>query len=185
MEEVKEEIKESKKEKKKHGKENEEIELLKKQVVDLQTKLMYSQADLINFRKRSEEHTSELLKYKNEALLCDLTDMIENLDRAASVKTETEEGKKIQVGINMVNNQFKEILKKYDVEEIEAVGFPFDPNTMEAMMVTNDNTKPDDMVVMVLSKGYKYKDKVLKHAKVSVNKNEEQIKEKEEMKGNE
>ena len=80
----------------------------------------------------------------------------------------------------MVANMFKDILKKYDVVEIEALGYPFDSNYMEAMMVDNDTTKPDEMVTAVLRKGYKYKDRVLKHAQVKVNKNEKQEKELEE-----
>ena len=172
-EQLKEEVKEEKKEKKKKSKENVEVEILKQQVMDLQTKLMYQQAELINYRKRTDERIEELLKYKNEDLLEDLTDMIENMNRAASVKVESEESKKIQTGIMMVNDQFKEILKKYGVVEIEALGFPFDSNYMEAMMIENDETKPDEMVTAVLQTGYKYKDRVLKHAKVRVNKNEE------------
>jgi len=172
-----------KKEKEKKVEKNEEVELLKQQVMDLQTKVMYGQAELINYRKRCDERIEDLLKYKNEDLLLDLTDMIENLDRAASIKAESEEAKKIQTGIGMVNNQFKEILKKYGVVEIEAIGYPFDPNYMEAMMVENDDTKPDEMVLDVLRKGYKYKDRVLKHAMVKVNKNEN--KETEDKKGNE
>lgn len=172
-----------KEKKEKNEKKNEEVGKLKQQVVELQSKIMYSQAELINFRKRTDERIEDLLKYKNEDLLLDLTDMIENLDRAASVKAETEEAKKIQTGIGMVNNQFKEILKKYGVVEIEAIGYPFDPNYMEAMMVENDDTKPDEMVLDVLRKGYKYKDRVLKHAMVKVNKNENI--ETEDKKGNE
>jgi len=169
---------EEKKDKKKK-KDNEEVEALKQQVLDLQSKVMYGQAELINFRKRTDDRIEDLLKYKNEDLLLDLTDMIENLDRASKVKAETEEAKKIQTGIEMVNRQFKDILSKYGVVEIEAIGYPFDPNYMEAMMVENDETKPDDMVLDVLRKGYKYKDRVLKHAMVKVNKNDK------EKKGNE
>jgi len=169
---------EEKKDKKKK-KDNEEVEALKQQVLDLQSKVMYGQAELINFRKRTDDRIEDLLKYKNEDLLLDLTDMIENLDRASKVKAETEEAKKIQTGIEMVNRQFKDILSKYGVVEIEAIGYPFDPNYMEAMMVENDETKPDDMVLDVLRKGYKYKDRVLRHAMVKVNKNDK------EKKGNE
>lgn len=172
-----------KKEKKKKNKDNEEIEALKQQVLDLQSKVMYGQAELINYRKRQEERVEDLLKYKNEELLLDLTNMIDNLKRAASVKAESEESKKIQTGIVMVINQFNEILKKYGVVEIEALGYPFDANYMEAMMIDNDDTKPDEMVTEVLIPGYKYKDRVLKHAVVKVNKNEN--KETEEKKGNE
>ena len=162
---------EEKKEKKK--KKDSELDEIKNQVIELQTKLMYSQAELINYRKRTDERIEDLLKYKSEDLLLDLTDMIDNLKRAASVKAESEESKKIQTGINMVCNQFMEILKKYGVVEIEAIGYPFDSNYMEAMMIENDDTKPDEMVTEVLIPGYKYKDRVLKHAVVKVNKLEE------------
>jgi len=173
---MEEETKEIKKEKKKKSKDSAEVEALKEQVIELQTKIMYSQAELINYRKRTDERIEDLLKYKNEDLLLDLTDMIDNLKRAASVKAESEESKKIQTGITMVCNQFMEILKKYGVVEIEAIGYPFDPNYMEALMVENDTTKPDEMVTEVLTPGYKYKDRVLKHAQVKVNKNDEQKK---------
>ena len=153
--------------------------------MDLQNKLMYSQAELINYRKRTEERIDDLLKYKNAEILEDLTDMIDNLKRAISVKAESEESKKIQVGIQMINDQFMAVLKKYGVTEIEALNLPFDANYMEAMMLDNDNTKPDELVTAVLIPGYKYKDRVLKHAVVKVNKNEnKEIIENNEEKGN-
>lgn len=164
---------------KKHKhKENHELEEAKKTIMDLQTKLMYAQADSINYRKRKDEEIANMLKYANQDLLLDMVNMIENLDRAASVKAESEESKKIQDGIKMVSNQFKDILKKYGVVEIEALGYPFDEDYMEAMMVGNDPTKPNEMVLEVLMKGYKYKDRILKHAVVKVNQTEENKNEK-------
>ena len=166
---------------KKHKhKENHELEEANKKIMELQEKLMYSQADSINYRKRKDEEVANMLKYANQDLLLDMVNMIENMDRAASVKAENEESKKIQDGIKMVSNQFKDILKKYGVVEIEALGYPFDENYMEAMMIGHDTTKPNEMVLEVLMKGYKYKDRILKHAVVKVN----QIEENENEKGN-
>lgn len=165
--------KESKKDKNKKCKDNKELEEARKTILDLQSKLMYTQADNINYRKRKEEETANMLKYANQDLLLDLVGMIENLDRAASIKADSEESKKIQIGIQMVSNQFKDILKKYGVVEIEALGYPFDSDYMEAMMVASDPEKPNEMVLEVLMKGYKYKDRVLKHAVVKVNQIEE------------
>lgn len=166
---------------KKHKhKENHELEEANKKIMELQEKLMYSQADSINYRKRKDEEVANMLKYANQDLLLDMVNMIENMDRAASVKAESEESKKIQDGIKMVSNQFKDILKKYGVVEIEALGYPFDENYMEAMMIGHDTTKPNEMVLEVLMKGYKYKDRILKHAVVKVN----QIEENENGKGN-
>lgn len=166
---------------KKHKhKENHELEEANKKIMELQEKLMYSQADSINYRKRKNEEVANMLKYANQDLLLDMVNMIENMDRAASVKAESEESKKIQDGIKMVSNQFKDILKKYGVVEIEALGYLFDENYMEAMMIGHDTTKPNEMVLEVLMKGYKYKDRILKHAVVKVN----QIEENENEKGN-
>ena len=165
-------------EKKHKHKENHELEEANKKIMELQEKLMYSQADSINYRKRKDEETVNMLKYANQDLLLDMVNMIENMDRAANVKTESEESKKIQDGIKMVSNQFKDILKKYGVVEIEALGYPFDEDYMEAMMVDNDPTKPNEMVLEVLMKGYKYKDRILKHAVVKVNQIEENKNEK-------
>ncbi len=164
---------------KKHKhKENHELEEANKKIMELQEKLMYSQADSINYRKRKDEEVANMLKYANQDLLLDMVNMIENMDRAASVKAESEESKKIQDGIKMVSNQFKDILKKYGVVEIEALGYPFDENYMEAMMIGHDTTKPNEMVLEVLMKGYKYKDRILKHAVVKVNQIEENVNEK-------
>jgi len=160
---------ENKKDKKKKCKDNKELEEAKKTILELQSKLMYTQADAINYRKRKDEELANMLKYANQDLLLDMVNMIENLDRAASTKAESEESKKIQTGIQMVSNQFKDILKNYGVIEIEALGYPFDADYMEAMMVGNDPEKPNEMVLEVLMKGYKYKDRVLKHAVVKVN----------------
>lgn len=181
------EQKECKKDKKKN-KGSQELEEAKAQILELQSKLMYAQADSINYRKRKDEETANMLKYANQDLLLDMVNMIENLDRAASIKAESEESKKIQTGIQMVSNQFKDILKKYGVVEIEALGYPFDADYMEAMMVDSDPEKPNEMVLEVLMKGYKYKDRILKHAVVKVNQVEESANEEKntnEEKGNE
>lgn len=170
-----------------HQEQNEEIALLKQNILDLQNKLMYTQAESINYRKRKDEEVANILKYANQDLILDLLNVMGNLDHAANVKAETEKEEKIQNGIKMINQQFHDILKKYEVVEIEALGYPFDGNYMEAMLVENDPEKPDDMVLEVLMKGYKYKERVIKPAVVKVNKTEtveNETKETNEEKGN-
>lgn len=152
---------------------SEDLQIAKQTILELQNKLMYAQADSINYRKRKDEEVSNMLKYANQDLIMDLLDVIGNLDHAANIKVETEKEQKIQDGIKMIKQQFHDILKKYGVVEIEALGYPFDANYMEAMLVGNDPEKPDDMVLEVLFKGYKYKERVIKPAVVKVNKVDE------------
>ena len=159
---------------KKKKEEVNELDLAKAAILELQNKVMMLQADNINYRKRKDEEVANMLKYANQDLILDLLDVVENFDRAANAKAESDEAKKIQNGISMINNNLKEVLKNYGVVEIEALGYPFDPNYMEAMMVDNLSDKPDNMVLEVLRKGYKYKERVIKPAIVKVNKIEKE-----------
>ena len=62
------------------------------------------------------------------------------------------------------------LLDKFEVKEIECLGLEFDPHVAEAVLTDHDETKPENVVLEVLTKGYKYKDKVIRHAMVKVNK---------------
>ena len=61
-------------------------------------------------------------------------------------------------------------LDKYEVKEIECLGQEFDPNVSEAVLTEHDENKPANVVLEVLTKGYKYKDKLIRPAMVKVNK---------------
>ncbi len=163
---------------------SEELQQAKQTILELQNKLMYAQADAINYRKRKDEEVANFYKFANQDLITDLLAVLGNLDHAMAIVPETEKEKKIQDGVHMIATQFQDILKKYGVVEIEALGYPFDSNYMEAMMVGNDPEKPDDMVLEVLMKGYKYKERVIKPAVVKVNKTTENS-QKQEIENNE
>ena len=64
---------------------------------------------------------------------------------------------------------FVEILKKYGVEEINRVGQVYDPKLEQAMVASNDPSQPDEIVLEVLQKGYKLKDRVIRPASVRIN----------------
>ena len=77
----------------------------------------------------------------------------------------------------LMNRRFKliytsivKILDDNEVKEIDVLGQVFDPNTSEAVIVVEDKTKPEGVVLEVLVKGYMYKDKLLRPAMVKVNK---------------
>jgi molecular chaperone GrpE len=62
------------------------------------------------------------------------------------------------------------VLKKFGVEEIDCEGKEFDANTMQALMTDSDSNFEDDIVLDVLLKGYRLKDRVIRPASVKVNK---------------
>ena len=64
----------------------------------------------------------------------------------------------------------EDVLKKFGVEEIDCEGKEFDANTMQALMTDSDSNFEDDIVLDVLLKGYRLKDRVIRPASVKVNK---------------
>lgn len=159
--------------------ENKEIENLKNQLSEilnekqaLLEKLQYSKAELINYRKRKEEETDNKLKYANQDLILEILPVLDNFERAIKLDDNdlTDELSKFLAGFKMMYASLCEVLKKFDVEEIECEGKEFDANTMQALMTDNDPNFEDDVVLEVLLKGYKLKDRVIRAASVKVNK---------------
>ena len=147
----------------------EEIRTLTDTNKGLEEKVKLAQAELINYRRRKDEEVEGLLKYANQGLIMDLLPIIDNFERAINHSEVSEEIKKYSVGIKMIHNNLKDILKQYGVEEINRVGQTFDPNLEQALLVENDPTKEDDIVLEVLLKGYKLKDRVIRPASVKIN----------------
>ena len=147
----------------------EEINTLTDQNKGLEEKVKLAQAELINYRRRKDEEVEGLLKYANQGIITDLLPIIDNFERAINHSEVSEEIKKYSVGIKMIYNNLNDILKQYGVEEINRVGETFDPNLEQALLVENDPTKEDDIVLEVLLKGYKLKDRVIRPASVKIN----------------
>lgn len=157
----------------------EEIEKLRNQLTEilnekqsLLEKLQYSKAEMINYRKRKEEETDNKLKYANQDLILEIIPVLDNFERAIKLDDNdlTDELSKFLVGFKMMYASLCEVLKKFGVEEIDCEGKEFDANTMQALMTDNDSNFEDDIVLDVLLKGYRLKDRVIRPASVKVNK---------------
>lgn len=142
------------------------------QIKELQNKLLYKDAEMINYRRRKEEETASMLKYANQDLVLDVIKSVDNFERAIdSIKKDDEkDNTKILTGIEMIYNELKETLKKYGVKEISEVDVPFDASIHHAVMTDEISEKEDDIVLEVMMKGYILKDRVIRPAMVKVNK---------------
>ena len=138
----------------------------------MENKIKYHQAELINYRKRKEEETSNMLKFANQDLILELIPIADNFERAIKMDDNNLDDalSKFLAGFKILYSHLVETLKKFGVEEIETVGKEFEPNFHEALMVSNDKEKGDDIIVECLLKGYTLKGKVIRAAKVVVNK---------------
>ena len=149
-----------------------ELNKLKQNIIDLENKVKYSQAELINYRKRKDEETAGLLKFANKDLILELIPVADNFERAIKLDDTNlnDELSKFLDGFKMIYSHLTEALKKFGVEEIPTVGTTFDPNVHEALMTKSDPTKANEEVLECLLKGYTLKGKVIRAAKVVVNK---------------
>ena len=147
----------------------EEILILKNNIENLEEKIKLTQAELINYRKRKDEETSNMLKYANMDLIVELLPVLDNFERALNMKSEFKDFDKYTEGYKLLYNHLVDTLKKFGVEEIPALGLEFDPNLHEAVMIGSDEEKENDIILEVFNKGYMLKGRVIRPSKVKVN----------------
>ena len=162
---MEEEVKVTKKEKK--NKEKELIEALNLKIKELEDKNLRVTSEMINSNRRKDEECNRLLKYKDENIINDLLPVIDNFERALSVKSTDEN---YQKGFDMIYAGLRSVLDKYEVKEIECLGKEFDPMYHQAVLTDHIEGKKDNEIIEVMQKGYTYKDKVIRPAMVKVNK---------------
>ena len=140
----------------------------KKQLTE---KVKLTQAELINYRKRKDEETATMLKYANADLILELIPTIDNFERAIAQaeKSENTEIKKFMTGINLIYQGIQNTLTKFGVEVINRVGQEYDPNLEQALCTDCVEEQENEVVLEVLQKGYKLKDRVIRAASVKIN----------------
>ena len=162
---MEEEVKVTKKEKK--NKEKELIEALNLKIKELEDKNLRVTSEMINSNRRKDEECNRLLKYKDEDIIMDLLQVVDNFERALSIKSTDEN---YQKGFDMIYAGLRSVLDKYEVKEIECLGLEFDPMYHQAVLTDHIDGKKDNEIIEVMQKGYTYKDKVIRPAMVKVNK---------------
>jgi molecular chaperone GrpE len=120
-------------------------------------------------RARSRREVAREVERGKRAILVDLLDVMDNLDRAieAAQGASTVDG--LLHGVDMVRRQFLSRLEGYGISEIQALDQPFDPQQHEAVSVVPvSEDQPDDRVVGIVRRGYRIGDEVLRPALVAV-----------------
>ena len=148
-----------------------QVEQLTKEKEELIERIKYSQAELVSYRMRKDEETANLLKFANQDLISELIPLIDNFESAIKLASTSNnpEVAKYLTGFQLMHQNFVGILQKYGVEEINRVGQVFDSKLEQAMVAENHPDMPDEIVLEVLQKGYKLKDRVIRPASVKIN----------------
>ncbi len=138
---------------------------------DIQDKLLRSQADFENMRKRLEREKQDFLKYANEGIILELLNVLDDLERVINLAEDKHEDLNAFLkGVEMILAHLYELLKTHGVKPVDAEGKIFDPHYHEALMQVENKDLPENTIVEVLQKGYLMYERVIRTAKVKVSK---------------
>ncbi len=149
---------------------DEEIAALKAQVAQLTDSLARSQAEFINFRKRQALEQESFSKFANQKLILDLLPIVDNFQRAFQHVPAHIKDEQWVIGALAIEKQFVQLLDKLGVQKINTIGQMFDANLHEILTTGEQENTAKDMVIEEFEAGYMLGDKVLRPAKVKVQK---------------
>ena len=130
-------------------------------------------AEFENYKKRMMREKSNALKYAGEPILREILPAVDNLERAiaqgeAEGVDPSQALSSLLEGVQLTLKSLLTSLEKFEVTAIESVGEPFDPVNQEALTMEASDTVPVNHVLNEFEKGYQYKDRLLRAAKVIV-----------------
>lgn len=144
------------------------VEELTKDNADLKDQLLRRAADFDNYRKRILKEKQDAYDYANEKLLQDLLDSLDNFDRTVDAAASAQNAMDIADGVRMINNNLVKLLEdKYNLSSYGNPGDRFNPDEHQAIG-SEQGAVAEPVLKEVYLKGYKLKDKVIRHAKVMV-----------------
>jgi molecular chaperone GrpE len=141
---------------------------LEKELAEERSRALRVLADFQNYRRRNEEQRGEMVRYAVQELVTDLLPALDNLERALGADSDSSSFEALQSGVELTRKQILDVLKRYGVEPIAAVGSEFDPNLHEAVMRVEDTEQPENTVVEEMRRGYTMHNRVIRPSMVKV-----------------
>jgi len=147
---------------------NKKIKLMDEQLESLKEKNLRILAEFENFKKRTDQNLSDSYNRNTEKIILSFLPITDDLERILDNK-DTNDFQLLIDGINMVKNKIINIFEKYDVSSFDTLGSLFDADLHEAIMMQESKEK-ENVIINEFEKGYKMKDKIIRHSKVIVSK---------------
>lgn len=148
----------------------EQFESLQKEKTDTFAQLQRVSADYLNYQKRSAKQIADTTVYEKESIIKSLLPALDNFEHALAKAPTAETADALMKGMQMVYDQVVDILKLHGVEQIKSLGQIFDPEIHLAVTQASDPAKPENIVLHEIARGYKISSRVIRPAKVVVNK---------------
>lgn len=142
-----------------------ERDQLASEKAELQDRLLRSQAEFQNLKKRTERERIDLFEYASMEAVRVLLPVLDDFERAMKAESIDRE---YSSGIELIYNRFYETLKKLGLEPMESKGQPFDPQVHHAVDMVETTEAPDHTVIDEFQRGYNFKGRLLRPAMVKV-----------------
>jgi len=139
-----------------------------KQVQNYKDLYMRTAAEFDNYKKRTDNERADFYNYAGEKVLGEMLPVLDDFDRTMDSFEKSHDKDALKKGIDIVYEKFKNVLLRQGVKEMDSDGKKFDVNLHEAILQQPDPDKEPETILTTVEKGYNYKDKVLRHAKVVV-----------------
>lgn len=147
----------------------EQVEKLEAEKNELNDKFLRLFSEFDNYKKRTNKEKIDLISTASEKVILSLLPIVDDYERAIQFNQNVEDVTVLKEGFELIYNKLKAVLKRFEVEEIPAMGEPFNTDFHEA--ITHFPAPSEDLkgkVMDVTEKGYKIKDKVIRFSKVIV-----------------
>lgn len=130
------------------------------------------QAEMQNLRRRTEQDIEKAHKYGQERFSSELLSVMDNLERALESASASDDAtvKAIYDGVELTRKSFMDCFKRFNIEPIDPLGEPFDPQQHQAMSLQENPEVEPNTVIAVMQKGYTLHGRVIRPAMVMVSK---------------
>jgi molecular chaperone GrpE len=153
-------------EEEKKDKHKKEMEECRKQRDEYLAGWQRARADLLNYKKEETERMGQIIKYAAEELIMKILPIIDNLERAEKGMSNDLKENSYFKGFLQIKGQIKDLLKEFEVEEIDALGKKFDPNFHEVVEEINEGDPGE--IKEIIQKGYTIQNKIIRPVKVKI-----------------
>jgi molecular chaperone GrpE len=144
------------------------IQQLEVELQQAQDRLLRSQAELENFRRRTQREMHEERRFANQSVLVDLLPVLDNMERAIDAAEQNPECAGLLQGFTMLHQLLLSTLEKHGCRRVLADGVNFDPTLHEAVMQAPSSQHPAGSIIQVHQQGYQLHDRVIRPAQVVV-----------------
>jgi molecular chaperone GrpE len=140
---------------------------LQKERDELYDRLLRKTAEFDNFRKRVDRDRKDMIEWAAAEAIGELLPIVDDFDRALAAPAPPE-AQAFRVGVEMIQRQLAEVMKKRGVTTVDPIGEDFDPHLHQAVAYEEVPGAREGEVVGVMAKGYKIGEKLLRPALVKV-----------------